>query len=158
MDPISKVNLLFIKGTIDRISHVLRRNNVSSSFKPFCTIMNSLEFFKDPIDPMDLKGVYMAPSSRGTPYIGEIGQSIRQIILEHATDLMHNRSNTSSLAEHVQKLCYRVCIEESKVIAKVDHFHHRKLREAIEIERRPKNLNRDDGRKLSKSWTLTFSR
>ena len=49
-------------------------------------------------------------------------------------------------------------VEDSEVVAKVDHFYHRKLREAIEIERHAKNLNRDDGWKLSKSWTSTLAR
>ena len=93
----------------------------------------------------------MVPCSCDNPYIGEIGRSIRQRINEHAADIRHNRSRTLALAEHAKKSCHHVCIEDSKVIAKVDHFHHRKLREAIEIERHAKNLNRDDGWKLSKS-------
>ena len=100
----------------------------------------------------------MVPCSYGTPYIGETSQSIRQRIFEHDADIRHNRSRTSALAEHAGKSCHHVCIEDSKVIAKVDHFHHRKLREAIEIERHPRNLNRDDGWKLSKSWTPALSR
>ena len=67
-------------------------------------------------------------------------------------DIRHNWSCTSALAEHVEKSCHHVCIEDSKVVARVDHFRHRKLREVIEIERHAKNLNRDDGWKLSKSW------
>ena len=77
---------------------------------------------------------------------------------EHATDIRRNQSRTSTLAEHVERSCHHVCIEDSKVVAKVDHFHHRKLREAIEIERHAKNLNRDDGWKLSKSWTPALAK
>ena len=150
MDPISNVHLPFIQGTTDKISHVLMINNIYASFKPLCIIRNYLGFVKDPIDPKDMEGVYMIPCSCGTPYIGETGRSIRQRIQEHATDIRHNQSCTSTLAEHVEKSCHHVCIEDSKVIANVDHFHHRRLREAIEIERHAKNLNRDDGWKLSK--------
>ena len=73
---------------------------------------------------------------------------ILEIIREHSADIRHNRYRTSALAEHVEKSCRHVCIEDSKVIARVDHFHHRKLREAIEIEQHAKNLNYDDGWKL----------
>ena len=110
---------------------ILKRNNISASFKPLYTIRNSLRSVKDPIDPKDMKGVYMIPCSCGTPCIGETGHSIRQRIWEHATDIRHNRSCTSALVEHVKKSCHHVCIEDSKFIAKVDHFHHRNLREAI---------------------------
>ena len=104
---------------------------MSASFKPLYMIRNSLGSVKDPINPKDMKGVYMIPCSCGTPYIGETGRSIRQKIWEHATDIKHNRPRTSALVEHVEKSCHHVCIEDSKVVAKVDHFHHRKLREAI---------------------------
>ena len=78
--------------------------------------------------------------------------SINQKILEHGADIRHNCFYSSTIVEHAEKTKYSFCIEESKVIAKIDHFHHRKLREAIEIKRHAKNLNRDDGWKLSKSW------
>ena len=94
MDPICKVHIPFIQGTTNKISHVLRRDNISTSFKPLCTIRNSLGSVKDPIDPKDMKGVYMIPCSCGTPYIGETGQSIRQRIWEHAVDIRHHRSRT----------------------------------------------------------------
>ena len=100
----------------------------------------------------------MIPCSYGTPYIGETCRSIRQRIWEHVADIRHNRSRTLALAKHVEKSCHHVCIEYSKVVAKVDHFHHRKLREAIKIERHAKNLNRNDGWKLSKSWTPALAR
>jgi len=42
-------------------------------------------------------------------------------------------------------------------VAKAAQFHHRKFREAIEIERRPINLNIDDGWKISRSWIPALS-
>ena len=61
------------------------------------------------------------------------------------------------LAEHAEKTKHQMCIEEAKVTAKVVQFHHRKFREAIEIERRPNNLNRDDCWKISSCWILAIS-
>ena len=146
------VNLPFIQGTTDKIAKILKKHKVSSYFKPLNTIRSSLKSVKDPIDPRDGKGVYIIPCSCGTPYIGETGRSINQRICEHAADIKHRRSRSSALAEHAEKTNHHVCIEDAKVIDRIDHFHHRKLREAIEIEKRPVNLNRDDGWNISRCW------
>lgn len=151
------VHLSYIQGTTDKIARILRKFDIPSTFRPLKTIRNSLRSVKDPVNPKDLKGVYLIPCSCGTPYIGETGRSIQQRICEHATDLRHGRTKSSALAEHVDKTKHQFCIEEAKVIARVDRFHHRKLREAIEIERRPVNLNRDDGWKVSRSWIPALS-
>ena len=100
---------------------------------------------KDSIDSKDMKGVYIIPCSCGTPYIGETGRSINQRISENTTYLKHRRTKSSALAEHVEKTYHHVCIEEASVIARVSQFHHRKFREALEIEKRPININREDG-------------
>jgi len=47
------------------------------------------------------------------------------------------------LAEHAEKTKHHICIEEVWVIVRVDHFFHRKFREAI--DKKPCNLNKDDG-------------
>ena len=151
------VHLPYIEGTTDRIAQILRKFDIPSTFRPLKTIRNSLWSVKDPVNPKDMKGVYLIPCSCGTPYIGETGRSIHQRICEHAADLRHGRTKSSTLAEHADKTKHHVCIEEAKFIARVDRYHHRKLREAIEIERRPINLNRDDGWKVSRNWIPALS-
>lgn len=138
------------KGPLLGFPISFRMDKVSSSLKSLRTIINSLSVVKDPIDPKDMKVVYLIPCSYGIPYIGERGCSINQRIHEHTTNIRHNHSYSSALADHVEKYNNHVCIEDSKFIARVDHFHHRKLREAIKIERRAINFNRDDGWKPSK--------
>jgi len=86
-----------------------------------------------------------------------MGRFINQRIHKHVADIRHNRSHSSDLVEHVANSKHHVCIENSQVIARVDHFHHRKLREAIEIEKHSINLNPDDGWKLRRSWILALS-
>lgn len=93
--------------------------------------------------PKDGKCVYVIPCSYGTTYIDETGSSINQRILEHATDIKHGRSRSSALAEHVEKTKHQICIEEARVIARIYHFHHRKFREDLEIEKNFINMNRD---------------
>ena len=116
------------------------------------TISRCLKSVKDPIDPRCHKGFYLIPCSCGKPYIGETGRSIMTRIQEHVADIKHNRSKTSALAEHSSKTNHHICVEDSHVVVKINHYHHRKFREAIEIGKHPNNLNRDDGWKISDNW------
>ena len=118
---------------------------MASTFQPLNTIQSSFRSVKDPVDPKNTKGVYVIPCSCGTLYIGEVGCSINQRIHQHAADIKHGKTCSSALAKHANKSKHHICIEEAQVVAKASHFHHRKLREALEIEKRPNNLNRDDG-------------
>ena len=91
----------------------------------------------------------MVPRSCGKTYIGETGRSIHTRIQEHVADIKPNCSKTSALAEHSSKTNHHICIESCKVVAKIDHYHHTKFREAIEIGKHPNNLNCDEGWKFS---------
>lgn len=156
-DRFSGVHVLFIPGTTNKIAKILRKHKVASTFRPLNTIWSSLSSIKDPVDPKNIKGVYVTPCSCGTPYIGETGLSINQRICEHVTNIKHGKTRSSALAKHADKSKHHICIEEAQVVARVSHFHHRKLREALEIERRPNNLNRDDGWIISRSWVPILS-
>lgn len=87
----------------DKIVRILKMHSVPVTFRPLNTIRMSLKSANDPIDPKDMKVVYIIPCSCGTPYIGEMGRSISQRISEHAADLKHRRSKSSALAEHAEK-------------------------------------------------------
>ena len=45
-----------------------------------------------------------------------------------------------------------MCIEKAKFIATEDHYMRRRIREAVEIGKHPKNLNRDGGLVISEIW------
>lgn len=148
-DRLLGVHLPFIQRTTDKITRILKKHKVPLTCKPLNTIKSSLRLVKDQVDPKNMKGVYVIPCSRGTPYVGEIGRSINQRIQEHIVYINHGRMRSSTLAERMKKTKHHICIEDAQVIAKIDHFHHHKFREAIEIERRPSNLNRDEDWKIS---------
>jgi hypothetical protein len=154
---VSKVYLPYIQGTTDKLAKILKKKNIGATFKPLNTIRNSLRSVKDSVDPIEHKGVYMIPCSCGKQYIGETGRSFRIRIQEHAADIKHNRTRPSALAEHSDKTKHHICIEETKILARIDHYHNRKFREAIEIEKQPNNLNRDDGWKISHNWIPTLA-
>jgi hypothetical protein len=154
---VSKVFLPYIQGTTYKLARILKKKNIGATFKPINTIRNSLRLVKDHVDPIEHKGVYMISCSCGKQYIGEIGHSFRIRIQEHVIDIKHNRTRPSTLAEHSDKTKHHICIEEAKILAKIDHYHNRKFRESIEIEKQPNNLNIDDGWKISQNWIPTLT-
>ena len=78
------------------------------------------------------------------------------MICEHVADIKHGRSRSYTLVEHVEKTNHLIFIEEAKVIAKISHFHHHRLREALEIEKGNVNFNRDDGWNISRCSILAL--
>ena len=51
-----------------------------------------------------------------------------------------------------ENLASSIKIEDMQVLAQVDNWSKRRIREAIEIVKNPKCLNRDDGLSISRSW------
>lgn len=70
-DWISGVHFPFIQGTTNMIARILKEHKVLSTFRPLNIILSSLKFVKDPVDPNDMKRVYVISCSHKTPYIGE---------------------------------------------------------------------------------------
>ena len=124
----SKVYLPYIQGTTYKLARILKKKNIGENFKPLNTIRNSLRSVKDFVDPIEHKGVYMVPCSCGKQYIGETGCSFRIRIQEHATDIKHNRTHPLALTENSDKTKHRICIEETKILVRIDHYHNRKFR------------------------------
>ena len=91
--------------------------------------------------------------SCGKVYIGKTGCPIQLRLEKNHDDIIHECTKKYALAEHSVTSKHHICIEDAKVIARIDHYMKRCVIEAIEIEKHPKNINRDDGWKLSKSWT-----
>ena len=96
--------------------------------------------------------MYKIDFSCGKSYIGETGRSLQKSLKEHGADIKHERLRTSALAEHSSKTKHQVRLEDAKIIAREDHYYRRKVREALEIKKHPKNLNRDGGYEISDSW------
>lgn len=73
---VGRVNLPYILGTTDKISRILKKNNILTNFKPLNTIRSCLNLVKYPTNPKCHKDVYLIPCSCGKPYVGETGISL----------------------------------------------------------------------------------
>jgi hypothetical protein len=108
-----------------------------------------MKSLKDPIDQQQGKGIYKVSCSCGKCYIGETGRSFHVRIKEHGADIRNECICTSALAEHSLKTKHHVCLEDTKILAKEDHYYMRRLREALEIIKHPNKMNRDGGLEVS---------
>ena len=88
----------------------------------------------------------------GLNYIGETGWSLKVRLKEHGADICNQRVCTSALAEHSEKSKHHICLEDSSLLAKENHYFKRRFREALEIIKHHNNHNRDGGFEVSKNW------
>jgi hypothetical protein len=49
--------------------------------------------------------------------------------------------HTSALAKDSFKTKYHVCLEDTKILAKKDHYYKRHIRETLKIINHPNNIN-----------------
>jgi hypothetical protein len=56
------------------------------------------------------------------------------------------------LVEHSHNTGHHICVKDTKIIARMDHYGKIKIREAMEIKLNENNLNKDEGLKLIKTW------
>ena len=107
---------------------------------------------KDKIDERQQKRVYKVTCSCGLNYIGETRESLKIRMKEHGDDIRNQSIHTSALAEHSKKTRHHMCLEETSILAKENQYYKRNFREALEIIKHPKNLNKDGRFEVSKKW------
>ena len=132
---IPKISLPYIKGTIDRIAKILRKQDIPVPFTPPNTIGKMVESTKDQVDLRNQKGVYIIPFSCGKVYIGETGRSINIHLKEHVLDITRDRANKSSLTKHSHNSSHHICIENDKLLTKEENHLERWVKEDVEFDK-----------------------
>ncbi|KAF9802161.1 hypothetical protein SFRURICE_015201 [Spodoptera frugiperda] len=143
--------LPFVKGVTDTIGYLLRRRySIRTIFRPPGQLRNLL---RSPKDKDPLPGVYMIPCDCGSSYIGETRRNITTRLKEHIRSVKNRDTHTSAVAEHACSAgtAHFLRFDKVSVLAREKYFVPRKVREAIEISRRP-NFNRDGGWALPPAW------
>jgi len=130
----------------------LNKYNIRTIFKPPKKIGQFLRNPKDQRPPLSSAGVYRIPCSCGKVYIGETGRMVNIRKKEHQRDVKLKHTTQSALSEHNVETGHQILFEETTTIANTTSYFPRKYREAIEIQKHPNNLNRDNGYNISRLW------
>jgi Reverse transcriptase (RNA-dependent DNA polymerase) len=148
----------YSKGTSDKVGRILRRHNIKTIFTPPRKIGQALRPVKDQIK-MENPGVYKVPCGGCEAlYIGETKRQVRTRLKEHEAACRLSQADKSALAEHHLQTGHHINFDGAKTVAVEDRWWRRKLREAVEIAKEPRTLNRDSGAPLSRSWVPVLFR
>jgi hypothetical protein len=149
--PESIAFLPYVGPTFNRINRVLARHNIKSVGLPQQKLSNLLHPIKDNLE-LRTPGVYRIPCECGKVYIGQTGRSIDTRLKEHKRHIRLEYPDKSAVAQHSFHQEHRIHFNCTSILSTKTRYMDCIIREAIEIELHPHNMNREEGFCLSKSW------
>ena len=134
--------LPYVSKLSDKLGKILKRHNLSVSFKTEQKVEHFFNSGKDKTDPILGSGVYRVPCSCGRFYIGRTNQQLGERLQEHKISIdkslrLENKNDNfdSALAQHIyENPDHLVLFEEATLISTVNGLPQ-SFKRAIEIKK-----------------------
>ena len=146
--------LPYDKNLCRNLNAIKRIYNLKIVTKPSNTIKQYLVHPKDRV-PREKRCnvVYEVPLTDGKKYIGETSRPLAVRLKEHAEAVKRLEVNKNAIAEYVATSNAKPLWEKSRILAREENWYQRRVKEAMWIERRQENINRNHGlEEITKAW------
>jgi len=158
-EPDNKIttSLPWIPGVSTKLKRAFKKENINVAFKSGKNLQDILcKKNKSTLPPLSSPGVYKVSCSCGKAYVGETGACIKTRIKQHQKATFEDKVNDSAIAEHHHDCRKEILWEETKQLSSESNYFKRKIREALEIQKRQTHthgINKDNGTYVTtQSW------